>query len=246
MDIDDEYVFMITFHSPNHLHSSSSPVPVSPIVPEVSVDETSGTEASTEEGQQETNLNQYSPSNAFQSELSEAEKKQLRELKQRDREVRAHEQAHAAAAGSLAKGAPSYDYQRGPDGQLYAVGGSVSIDTSEVAGDPKATLDKAQRIQRAALAPAEPSSQDRAVAAEAAAMAAKARAELAQQGNEEFGSEVSGSEGPKTLAAESESAKHSCAECGGRHVSGSHSVSMKLEGAFNPEPEADKRFAVAA
>lgn len=112
----------------------------------------------------------FSSKREINIELSQQELVELRELRIRDREVRAHEQAHAAVAGSLARGGPSYDYQRGPDGRQYAVGGSVSIDTSAVSGDPKATLDKAQQIKRAALAPAQPSAQDRAVAAAATAL----------------------------------------------------------------------------
>lgn len=111
-------------------------------------------------------------------ELSEEELQVVRELSARDREVRAHEQAHLAAAGPYATGGPSFTYQTGPDGQRYAVGGEVGIDTSPVAGDPQATLNKARAIMAAASAPAEPSSQDRAVAAAAAAMAAQAQAEL--------------------------------------------------------------------
>jgi len=57
----------------------------------------------------------------------------------------------------------------------------VSIDASAVPGDPEATLRKAQTVRAAALAPAEPSSQDRAVAAQAAQMAASAQAEILQQ-----------------------------------------------------------------
>ncbi|NND59940.1 MAG: hypothetical protein HKN49_06685 [Gammaproteobacteria bacterium] len=114
-------------------------------------------------------------------ELTEAEQARVAELRARDREVRAHEQAHLAAAGPHARGGASYTFETGPDGRRYAVGGEVQIDTAPVAGDPAATLAKAQKIQRAALAPAEPSAQDRRVAAEASAMAAEARAELAQE-----------------------------------------------------------------
>jgi hypothetical protein len=89
---------------------------------------------------------------------------ELAKLKARDREVRAHEAAHTAAAGSLAKGGPSFTFQRGSDGRLYAVGGEVNIDTSEASGDPEATIQKARQIQAAANAPANPSAQDRAVA----------------------------------------------------------------------------------
>ncbi len=109
---------------------------------------------------------------------------ELAELASRDREVRAHEQAHAAVGGSYA-GAPTYTFKNGPDGKRYAVGGEVSIDTSAVASDPEATLRKMEVVIRAALAPAEPSAQDRRVAAQATAQAAQARAELAQQQREE-------------------------------------------------------------
>ena len=110
-----------------------------------------------------------------------ATQRQLSELRARDQEVRAHELAHAAAAGGLSQGGPSFEYQRGPDGQQYAIGGEVQIDTSGVPGDPEATLEKAIQIQQAALAPAQPSAQDRSVAVAAAAMAAEARAELNSQ-----------------------------------------------------------------
>ena len=85
-----------------------------------------------------------------------------------------------AAAGDLALGGPSFEYQVGPDGRQYAVGGEVQIDTSPVEGNPEATLEKAQRIRQAALAPAHPSSQDQAVAAQADALAARAEQELAR------------------------------------------------------------------
>ncbi|MEE4244192.1 MAG: putative metalloprotease CJM1_0395 family protein, partial [Kangiellaceae bacterium] len=65
------------------------------------------------------------------------EQSEVQELAARDREVRAHEASHAGVGGKYA-GAPSYTYQRGPDGRQYAVAGEVSIDTSTVAGDPAA------------------------------------------------------------------------------------------------------------
>jgi hypothetical protein len=114
------------------------------------------------------------------SALTETEIKQVQDLKTRDREVRAHEAAHLSAAGSLAQSGASYSYQRGPDGVQYAVGGEVHIDTSAVAGDPETTLAKSQRIRAAALAPAQPSSQDLNVAAQAAQLAVQARAEISQ------------------------------------------------------------------
>ncbi len=111
------------------------------------------------------------------SDLSSEEQAQVRELQKEDRKTRAHEQAHLGAAGGLARGGASFSFTKGPDGRLYAVGGEVSIDTSPVPGDPDATIRKADTIRRAALAPSEPSSQDKAVAAQAAKMANEARAE---------------------------------------------------------------------
>lgn len=115
-------------------------------------------------------------------ELSQ-EARELSQLQQRDREVRAHEAAHAAVGGAYA-GSPSYSMQRGPDGKSYAVGGEVTIDISPVKGDPQATLQKAQQVRAAALAPAQPSAQDMKVAQRAQAMAGKARMELAEQRSE--------------------------------------------------------------
>lgn len=118
--------------------------------------------------------------------LDKEQQEQVRELEQRDREVRQHEQAHVAAAGGHNRGGPKYEYTSGPDGKRYAVGGHVTMDTSSE-NTPEATLQKAQTLRRAATAPAEPSGADRAVAAQATAMEAQARRELAEkrQGDEE-------------------------------------------------------------
>ena len=112
-------------------------------------------------------------------EQENAEKREIDQLKARDREVRAHEQAHAAVGGQYA-GSPSYEFETGPDGQQYAVGGEVSIDISEES-DPEDTLAKMQQVRAAALAPAEPSPQDFRVASEASRIAGEARAELSQE-----------------------------------------------------------------
>jgi len=126
-------------------------------------------------------VNSLANSNEKTTELSEQDLQQIQKLKTRDRVVRAHESAHVAAGGGIVRGGANFSFQRGPDGVQYAIGGEVKIDASEVAGDPEATLQKAERIQAAALAPAQPSSQDRTVAAKAAQMAIEARAEISQQ-----------------------------------------------------------------
>ncbi len=119
-------------------------------------------------------------SNGGSGGLTPEEQAIVAEMKATDAKVRAHEMAHLAAGGQFASG-PTYEYQRGPDGGMYVVAGEVQIDTSPVRGDPEATIAKALQVQAAALAPAEPSAQDRKVAAAAAQMAAQASAELAKQ-----------------------------------------------------------------
>jgi hypothetical protein len=112
-----------------------------------------------------------------QQKEEQAEQKRIAELKARDREVKIHEQAHAAIGGQYAS-APSYEYETGPDGQQYAVGGEVRIDISEVPNDPRATIQKMQQVKAAALAPAEPSGADRSVAAQASRTLMEAQADL--------------------------------------------------------------------
>lgn len=133
----------------------------------------------------ETEESQASEQTSRVKELAlKEEEAKLQELKQRDQEVRTHEQAHMAMGGQHAGGV-SYEFQTGPDGVRYAVGGEVPIDMSEVADDPQATLEKMMLIQRAALAPAEPSAQDRQIAAQAGQIAAQAMTELAEESREQ-------------------------------------------------------------
>ncbi|WP_198928915.1 putative metalloprotease CJM1_0395 family protein [Maricaulis sp. W15] len=128
--------------------------------------------------------------------LSDNEHKQVDALKARDREVRAHERAHQAVGGQYA-GAASYTFQKGPDGRAYAVGGEVPIDASEIRGAPQATIDKMQQVKAAALAPVEPSGQDRKVAALADSKIAQARAELSRQRGEAGGEGETAAPGEK-------------------------------------------------
>ncbi|MDP3480515.1 MAG: putative metalloprotease CJM1_0395 family protein [Desulfoprunum sp.] len=114
------------------------------------------------------------------SALTAEELKQLSQLKSRDREVRAHEQAHLSVAGQHAKGGASYTLERGPDGNSYAVGGEVPIDISSES-TPEATIQKMQTIRRAALAPADPSGADRQIASQASAKESQARQEKAAE-----------------------------------------------------------------
>lgn len=134
--------------------------------------------------------------NSSTTQLSEEQLKVVQELEARDREVRQHEQAHASVGGQHT-GAPSLEYTRGPDGRMYATGGEVSVDTSAVANDPQATVEKMRTVIAAALAPAEPSTQDRQVAAKAQALLTEALASLSLEENAQEQDEADNTEAAK-------------------------------------------------
>ena len=134
--------------------------------------------------------------------LSPDAERQVQKLRERDREVRAHEQAHIAAGGQYVSGGASFSFQSGPDGRQYAVGGSVQIDCSPVSGNPEATEEKARTVRRAALAPANPSASDQNVAAKAAIMESKARSEQVEDaGGTEGAAAAGGAGGSRQRAA---------------------------------------------
>ncbi len=128
--------------------------------------------------------------------LTKEEKAVVADLKRRDAETRRHEQAHANTGGPYA-GTPSYTFERGPDGRSYAVAGTTPIDVTPVSGDAAATLRKMEMVKRAALAPAEPSAQDRKVAAQADAEIRAAQAEATAESTSELRDET----GPRQIGA---------------------------------------------
>jgi len=160
------------------------------VVPPAPDDETEAAEAEAAEAEDE--------GSGDPNELTEEEQEVVDDLKERDAEVRRHEQAHAAVGGPYA-GSPSYTYQQGPDGRRYAVGGEVSIDTAPIEGDPEATIRKLETVRRAALAPAEPSPQDQRVAAQASAGILQAQGELSAQRREEQDAALAESRGEDTV-----------------------------------------------
>ena len=121
-------------------------------------------------------------------ELTAEQQRQLNELKSTDRKVRAHEQAHIAVGGDLVRSGASFSYVTGPDDRRYVVAGEVSIDVSP-GRTPEETIPKAQHIKATALAPADPSAQDRSVAARAAQMETDARRDLSVAERAETGGE---------------------------------------------------------
>jgi len=146
-----------------------------------------GTKSDEEKNSQKSQEKKQNP-----NELNDDEKRVVTELQARDTEVRAHEAAHQAAGGGMTGGA-SYTYQKGPDGQMYAIGGEVSI-SMKGGATPQETIANARQVQAAAMAPANPSGQDYAVATSAKVMEMKAQQELAKEqqekisGKKEYGS----------------------------------------------------------
>lgn len=118
---------------------------------------------------------------ANKRELSIQEKLEVMRLEQLERSVREHERAHLRTARDLAVSGPTFEYQEGPDGKKYAVKGEVQIDSAPVSGDAEATVEKAFRIQRTALAPSDPSPKDLQAAARARIIESKAHRKLTRE-----------------------------------------------------------------
>lgn len=139
-----------------------------------------------------------------ETDLSQEEKEQVTELKSRDSEVKAHEQAHLSALAGQG-GSASYEYTTGPDGRRYATGGEVPVSIGESSGGPQDTIRNAQQVARAAVAPAQPSGADQAARAKAQQVEAQARKELREKqksgGDEDDGS-IEDSVGGATNSAE--------------------------------------------
>lgn len=153
--------------------------------------------------------------------LTPSDRRRVDELAQIDRRVRAHEAAHQAAAGSMG-GAVSFTYETGPDGKSYAVGGEVPVDLSS-GRTPEETIARAQQVRAAALAPMDPSPQDRAVAAQASQIEAMARTQLAQ---EQLGTLADHSDGSAASAA----TEHDAPSTGGSSMADSSSTVEKGPG----------------
>lgn len=116
-----------------------------------------------------------------QNKLNPEEEKVLQELQARDAEVRQHEAAHQSAGAPT--GAASYTYQEGPDGKMYAIGGEVSVSIKSGA-TPEETIANAKAVIASAMAPADPSPQDHAVATSAKMMMQKAEQEKEREAQE--------------------------------------------------------------
>jgi len=153
----------------------------------------------THEKAQEEKKAQESKKSNTPDDLSDDEKRLVKDLSSRDTEVKAHEAAHQAAGGGMT-GVASYTYQQGPDGKMYAIGGEVSI-SMPTGSTPKETISNARQIAAAAMAAGNPSPQDFAVASSARVMEMQAE----QQKAKEMQAELEETQGIETYANESAS-----------------------------------------
>lgn len=103
--------------------------------------------------------------------VSNFRKLEQQAIRQRYREIYSHEMAHKTAAGSLA----------GPiviekDSKGIPVGGHVSIKMPVLdKNNPEKTIEQANTVIKAAMAPSDPSGQDYKVAAQAEGIKAQAK-----------------------------------------------------------------------
>ena len=111
--------------------------------------------------------------------LTTSQKALILQLQATDSAVKAHERAHISAGGGVIRSGATFVYQEAPDKKLYAIGGEVSIDTSEESS-PQETIKKMQIVRTAALAPSDPSSTDYQVAATASMLQMQGRLEMAR------------------------------------------------------------------
>ena len=70
----------------------------------------------------------------------------LNKFKNKDNEIRTHEQTHASLGTTTAP--INYNFQVGPDGKLYAMGGSVRFDTS-IPSNPENAIVKLEELRDA-------------------------------------------------------------------------------------------------
>src|SRR5574344_3094 len=142
-------------------------------------------DSSTKQSSQNTSegkSTEQSKQNKSTDELTDSEKQQSTQLKITDAKVKAHENAHKAAAAGLSTDGPNYEYETGTKEKKYAVGGDVNV-SYQHSSDPQQNLQNAQTLKAAALAPADPSSQDKRVASNADREIAKARQEILEKKN---------------------------------------------------------------
>ncbi|MDD3442180.1 MAG: putative metalloprotease CJM1_0395 family protein [Sulfurimonas denitrificans] len=184
----------------NSLYNISTNNSVKPSVKEVPVSQDDSLKTAEAEEQKKLEEEKRVDKSNSAEKLSQDEKRLVTDLQSRDAEVRTHEAAHQS--GGASTGGASYTYQKGPDGRMYAIGGEVSI-SFQTGSTPQETIVNAQAVIASALAPADPSAQDIAVASSAMIMMMKAQQQVTQEAQEK----LLGKETYKNAASTSDESK---------------------------------------
>ncbi|ABB45061.1 hypothetical protein Suden_1787 [Sulfurimonas denitrificans DSM 1251] len=184
----------------NSLYNISTNNSVKPSVKEVPVSQDDSLKTAEAEEQKKLEEEKRVDKSNSAEKLSQDEKRLVADLQSRDAEVRTHEAAHQS--GGASTGGASYTYQKGPDGRMYAIGGEVSI-SFQTGSTPQETIVNAQAVIASALAPADPSAQDIAVASSAMIMMMKAQQQVTQEAQEK----LLGKETYKNAASTSDESK---------------------------------------
>lgn len=95
-----------------------------------------------------------------QDAAAQARQAEVARLRGQERDVRRH-QVFKAAVGGAYVSAASYQFDIGPDGHRYIVGGESPLDLSPVENNPRATIQKMQRVRAAATLGIRPTRADR-------------------------------------------------------------------------------------
>ncbi|WP_145185463.1 hypothetical protein [Planctomycetes bacterium Pla163] len=104
--------------------------------------------------------------------------RELRQLQRSDRQVRLQENLKRQMGAEHVRGGAEYSFVEGPDGRRYAVSASSEFELPDANTDPRQAAHDAAQIRRAVLAAARSSPADRALAARATSLEARARAEI--------------------------------------------------------------------
>lgn len=102
--------------------------------------------------------------------------------------IQRHVESHLAVTTQHSS-PPNYHY-RPFDGELFVVSGDIVFETSAEPNNPQATLEKAQLIRMASMAPAGPTLQDRNASLQAIMMAVQAKGEIDSASVEPLGRHI--------------------------------------------------------
>ena len=112
-----------------------------------------------------------------------------RALERHESSVISHVQAHLSSGGSLVS-SPSYLYTTTTEGSRFISSGDVSFKMYSVNNDPSAQIELAKSIEKAALAPIDPTPHDRSVSVLAQTLGSHAQRVLKAQLEKRIGENV--------------------------------------------------------